>query len=924
MVQVPTGTVTFLFTDLEGSTRLWEEQPEAMRAALARHDEILRGAVERRGGHVVKTTGDGLHAAFALAPDALGAAVDAQRALVAEDWELREPLRVRMGLHTGGAELREGDYYGPTVNRAARLSSAAHGGQIVASAATADLVRDELTERVELVDLGEHRLRDLGRPERILQVLDPELPSEFPPLRSLEAHPGNLPIQLTSFVGRDDDVAHIIELLDEAPLVTLMGTGGVGKTRLATQVAAEVVARFEDGAWFCELAAVDDGDSMAQLVAATLGCVQRPGLSMVASIVEYLKFREVLVVLDNCEHLLDDAAALAEAMLAGCPRARLLATSREALELTGERVLRVRSLDAPGPAASGDELRHSAAVRLFEDRSRDAGAAGDWTETQWSAVGEICRRVDGIPLAIELAAARVASMSPADIAAHLDERFRLLTGRRRGRVERHQTLRATVEWSYQLLESDDRTVFDRFGVFAGSFDATAAVAIASDSELDGWRITDSVASLVARSMLVAEGGPDDTTRYVMLETLRQFARERLEEAGDADRWRRLHAQHYAAFAETAGPGVKSWDERRWVMRVRAELDDLRAAIGWALDRDEPADRELAVRIVAALAWYGQFDHTSGLDALATQAVTGAEECRPELRSPVIALAAYYEFNRGHPARARELANHARRDGVVISASDPFMAFDLTGYVEILTGHRRRALEVMNEARESLDRVASPFAVGQFLVQASVYESLAGDSEAARADAEQALELADQMQIPHLLRVGRNALAWALQRDEPEAALRALEPILPGRSTGPLSNNPFSANAAVESSALALAGGLRARLGDPKGAVPLLRDAVLLSRDEGSRPTLAAALNWSLSPLIKLGHPEQAATLVGALTGGPLAEVSAVPIGHGARERTLERLRGALGDERTDAFVARGAAMSFDEVVDYALEHLTPA
>ncbi len=406
MAQAPTGTVTFLFTDLESSTRLWEEHPEEMRAALARHDAILRDAVEMHDGHVVKTTGDGLHAAFALAHDALVAALDAQRALVAEDWTLPEALRVRMGLHTGEAELREGDYFGPAVNRAARVSAAAHGGQIVASGTTADLVRDGLAPDVELVDLGEHRLRDLGRSERIVQVVHPDLPAEFPPLRSLEAHPGNLPIQLTSFVGRDDDVARIVAMLDDASLVTLIGTGGVGKTRLAIQVAAEVVPRFGDGAWFCELAPADDGDSMAQVVAATLGCVQRPGLSMVESIVEYLKVRELLLVLDNCEHLLDEAGALAEATLAACPSVTVLATSREALEVDGERVVRVRSLGAPEPSATREQLLESAAVRLFGDRASDAGATGDWSEAQWSAVGEICRRVDGIPLAIELAAAQ--------------------------------------------------------------------------------------------------------------------------------------------------------------------------------------------------------------------------------------------------------------------------------------------------------------------------------------------------------------------------------------------------------------------------------------------------------------------------------------------------------------------------------------
>ncbi len=440
---------------------------------------------------------------------------------------LTGPLRVRMGIHSGHADVREGDYYGTAVNKAARLMSAAHGGQIVVSLATEELVPDGA---VELVDLGEHALRDLARPERVFQVAHPGLVREFPRISSLDAFGGNLPVQVTSFVGRDDDLDRIVAILDDSSLVTLTGTGGVGKTRLAVQVAAEVVPRFGDGAWFCELAAVDDGEAMAQVVSATLGCLQRPGLSLAQSVVEYLKLRELLLVLDNCEHLLDEASDFADAVVRSCPNVRVVATSREALDVAGERVVRVRSLDAPASSASGDELAQSAAVRLFTDRAVDAGAETAWDTLQLAAVGEICRRVDGIPLAIELAAARTASMSPADVATHLDERFRLLTGKRRGRVERHQTLRATVEWSYQLLDDDDRLVFDRLGVFAGTFDAPAAVAVAGGDDLDGWEITEALSSLVAKSMLVPETGADGTTRYGMLETLRQFARERLDDA----------------------------------------------------------------------------------------------------------------------------------------------------------------------------------------------------------------------------------------------------------------------------------------------------------------------------------------------------------------------------------------------------------
>ena len=909
---MPSGTVTFLFTDVEGSTRLWQEHPEAMRPALARHDEIVRGAIESRGGCVVKTTGDGFHAAFAAAHDALDAAVAGQLALAAEGWGATGALVVRMGVHTGPAELRDGDYYGTAVNRAARLMSVAHGGQIVVSLATEELVQES---GVELLDLGEHVLKDLSRAERVFQVVHPELRSDFPVLRSLDALPGNLPAQVTSFVGRDDDVAQIVEMLAEgAALVTLIGTGGVGKTRLAVQVAAEVLAQFADGAWFCDLASARDGDAMAQVVATALGCVQRPGLSLADSIVEYAKVRELLVVLDNCEHLLDEAGALAEGMIQECPGGRLVATSREAFGVRGERVVRVRSLDAPDPSATGDALLQSAAVRLFVDRAADAGADTAWNDAQWAAVGEICRRVDGIPLAIELAAARVASMRPTEIAAHLDERFRLLTGTRRGRVERHQTLRATVEWSYQLLEADDRAVFDRLGVFAGTFNTAGASAVASDDDLDTWRIVDVIASLVAKSMLVVEDGADDTTRYALLETLRQFARERLEEAGDADRWRRRHAEYYAIFAEAAGAGLRGPDEVAWTARLVSELDNVRAAVGWGLDRDDPGERELAVRIVASFSFTTM--RLATITALALQAAPAARQCRAELRSPVLGLAAYYEMHQGNVERARALAEDACHDGVVTTATNPFMAYQALTFIELATGNAQRALEISRDVGASLEAVGDPWSRAQHLASVATYEAMVGQLDAARADAESVLDVARRLQNPGLLTDALHAKAWAYQRDEPAVALAAAEQWMELYRTG-------LAKGGSAAGMFSLAGGLRFRTGDSDGALELLRAAVVLARDLGARPQLAAALDWSLSPLVKVGRPESAATLVGALTRGALADVGNFPLVAATRDRTLERVGAELGDDTTDRLVAEGAAMTYDEIINYALRHLEP-
>jgi len=912
MAELPSGTVTFLFTDLEGSTRLWEEHPEAMKAGLTRHDEILRDSIAAHDGHIVKMTGDGVHAVFTDASSALNAAVDAQRAFSEEARDGIGALRVRMGIHTGHANARDGDYFGSAVNRAARLMSVAHGGQIVMSLATEELLRDG---DVELVDLGEHALRDLSRPERVFQVACPGLEHDFPPLASLDAFGGNLPVQVTSFVGRDDDVARTVTMLDEASLVTLIGTGGVGKTRLAVQVAAEVVPRFADGAWFCELAAVDDTDAMAQVVASTLGCLQRPGLSLRDSIVEYVRVRELLLVLDNCEHLLDAAGSLASAVVRRCPKVTILATSREALDVAGERVVRVRSLEAPDASADMEAVTASAAVQLFADRAAEAGAVTAWDGVQWAAVGEICRRLDGIPLAIELAAARVASMSPADVASHLDERFRLLTGKRRGQVERHQTLRATVEWSYQLLGDDERAVFDRLGVFVGTFGPPAAAAVAGGDELDAWAVTDALSSLVSKSMLAAETGPDATSRYAMNETLRQYARERLDQTGDTDRWRRAHAEFYASWTRDAGLGLVGSDDVRWMARLRTELDNIRAAVGWALDRDTSEEQELGLRILASFGTAARASADTTLDLLAAHAVPVAEVSLPELRAPVLTLAGYYHWNQGRGEQARTLAQQAMCDGVVADTINPFEAYEAAVIFEMAGGNHAGAMAILDEARASVGTFADTYVEAYFLNLAT-FEFMAGRTDQARADAERALELAHRIQNKFLLLTAYHSAAWALQRDDPTAALAATEHFLQIYRETDI--NPRAAG-----SLLALAGGLRARLRDDTGALEHLHDAVVLDRDAGSRPQLAAALDWALSPLLRAGRPDAAATFLGALTTGALANVANFPGVNTARTRTLERLRSTLGEATTNDLIKRGAALSYDELVDYAVEHLDP-
>jgi len=916
MPDLPTGTVTFLFTDLEGSTRLWEEQPEAMRAALARHDEILRNAVESHGGHVVKTTGDGLHAAFATAHDAVLAGVDAQGGLAGETWALPAPLLVRMGIHTGEADLRGGDYYGTAVNRAARVSAAAHGGQIVVSHATEEVARDHLGN-LDLVDLGEHRLRDLARAERIFQVGAPGLETDFPPLRSLEAFPSNLPPQLTSFVGRDDEIALLAKTLGEVRLVTLVGVGGVGKTRLATQVAAEVLPRFPDGAWLCELAAASDPDAMIQVVAATLGVHPHPNMTLEGSIVDYLRAKRLLLVLDNCEHLLEAAGDLAEGILRACPDVRLLATSREGLAVLGEQVWPLRSLRSPA-SGSADDVAISTAGRLFTERAQGAAPGFRIDASNASAVAEICRRLDGIPLAIELAAARVTAMSPTEIANLLDERFRLLTGGRRTAVERHQTLRATVDWSYSLLEPDERLVFERLGVFSGDFDGAAASAVVTGDGLETWDVVDALASLVAKSMINAEKTTEDTTRFSMLETLRQYAREQLDESGAADEWRRRHARHYAAVAERLGPDLRGPDELRVRRHIRLELDNLRAAVTWALDRDDAEDIELGVAIIADLHDEASADIASGIGTWAERAVPHARNSTSARRRAVLAAAAFTALQvRADLATGRALALEAVAEPLTDTRPVSFGANGTLAMTYAFEGDLESTRKSLATVNEQLD------ALGEFPFEQSIVHSTAadlllmlGDLDEARREAEESLRIARPLQNPTALALALFAVGWSFAVDEPDAALAALDESIALTRAGGV-DSAFG-------STLAIAAQIRARQGDARGALEGAREAIAYSHDVGDRMNMSTAIARGASIAAMLGYQDLGAVVAGIVEGAALG----VRLSEHFSESEIadyrlvqEQARTAIGDAAYDAATARGAAMGSDEVVAYTLGEL---
>ncbi len=558
----PTGTVTFLFTDIEGSTPLWERHPDQMAAALQIHNSILRKAIEFQGGIVFKIVGDSFQAAFATAPQALRAAIQGQKALQSAPWNDLGPLKVRMGIHTGEAQLDPGgDEYAVshTKNRTARIMSAAHGGQILLSQETKELVDHQLPESVTLKDLGENRLKGISIPERLFQVCAPGLPQDFPILATAITHPHNLPVQLTSFIGRQEEIAGLIELLSTHRLVTLNGSGGAGKTRLSLQVAEKVLDRYPDGVWLVELAPLTDPVQVSQAVASVLGLQKSGESSYLTILTDNLRSKHLLLLLDNCEHLLEACADLTHHLIQHCPSLSLLTTSREPLGIDGEVGYRVPSLEAPDPALVTDlqELAHAEAIQLFSERAASILPGFALNAETLPAVANICRRLDGIPLAIELAAARIDVLGVAQIAARLADRFRLLTGGSRTALPRQRTLRASIDWSYYLLKEPERLLLQQLSVFSGGWTLEAVEGVYGGNEQEEWEILETHTSLVKKSLIVAESSSGAQYRYSMLETIRQFAQEKLDDSGLGARARERHQAYFLTLAQDEGRRLKT-------------------------------------------------------------------------------------------------------------------------------------------------------------------------------------------------------------------------------------------------------------------------------------------------------------------------------------------------------------------------------
>jgi predicted ATPase/class 3 adenylate cyclase len=905
-------TFTFLFADIEGSTALLRRLREGLYAqVLADHRSLIRSGLTAHGGREVDTQGDGLFAVFSSPSACLAAVTDMQQALETHAWPGGEHVRVRMGIHTGEASQTATGLVGLDVHRAARVAAVGYGGQVLLSETAATLVRDALPAQAALKDLGVHRLKDLGHPEHIFQLQAPGLPAEFPPLRSLAnpALPNNLPAQLSTFVGRARELSEVRVLVESSRMVTLTGAGGSGKTRLSLQVAAEMLDGTGDGVWLVELAAVADPDAVPAVIAEALGIAPQARRETLEALLDALVPQDILIVLDNCEHLIDACAKTADALLRRCPRLHLVATSREPLGINGETIYRVPSLSLPasgGPAAA----ESSDAIALFVDRARAQGAGLTVDEETLPVIASVCQRLDGLPLAIELAAARLRSLSLNGLHDRLDQRFRLLTGGSRTALPRQQTLRAAVDWSHSLLTGAEQSLLRRLSVFAETFDLDAAEAVCGFGDIAVFDVAELLGALVDKSLVVAEpaGG---ALRYRLLETIREFAAERLAEAGqdEAATVAAAHSQHYVSVAEAASPHLTGSGQGHWFARLDADQANLRRAARYA--SGVPDGTEQVLRLVTALDRYWMA-RSRGAEALALLAP--ALE-RPDARAdPVlfghalvvatlVARVSDIASARRYGEQAVEFARQLADDRLLIPA------LSLLSSVYYFAGETERGLPLGQEAVER----ARPLGDEVLLVEALSGYLMCIDL----IDPVRSGELFDEA-IACTERSGDLLFACIMHNNAGAHALRvgdipATRAHLEAAAQAALAYGEKSDTVAVN------LGWVRRHDGDPDGAWSSFEAALRISRRTGERFGIAYAVLGLACLAADAGEWSRACVLHGIAqaaldrTGEPWQEPELR-----YRRESLTQVRAHLGAEQSDRDYARGLAVGLDGIADLAL------
>jgi len=911
MSSLPVGTVTFLFTDIDGSTRLVQYLGDRWADVLAEHRRLLRTAVQDGHGHEVDTAGDGFFASFARARDAVTAAVAAQRALIAHTWPEYAAVRVRMGLHTGEPVRAEAGYAGLDVHRVARIAAAAHGQQILLSDASRALVQDELPPGIGLKDLGEHRLRDLARPQHLFQVIAADLPSEFPPLRSLDTLPNNLPRQLTSFIGREREMADLKRLLSTTVLLTLTGTGGLGKTRLALQVAADSLEALPDGAWLVELAPLADPALVPRTVASVFGIPEESARPVTDTLADFLRPRSLLLILDNCEHLLSACAQLADVLLHRCPNLKILATSREGLGIAGELTYRAPSLSLPDSRhlPPPETLAQYEAVRLFVERAAFGKPGFALIRDNAATVAQVCHRLDGIPLAIELAAARVKAMSVEDIANRLHDRFRLLTGGSRTAMPRQQTLRAALDWSYDLLSDAEQTVLRRLAAFEGGFTMEAAEAVCPGRDVGAADVLDLLTHLVDKSLVVAEDAPHGV-RYRLLETVRQYSRDKLFESGEAADVRTRHRDFFLRLAEEAEPRLTTADELVWLERLEAEHDNMRTALGWSL---EAGEAEAGLRLAGALGlfWGVRGYLGEGRDWL-NRALAAACRASPAVRAKALLLAGVLAGGQSDygPAAAileESLALYKQMNdnsGIARSLAS-------LGLMEFMTGNYERASALLESALSLFREQRDNWGTASTLRYLGSIADIQGSDQAAKLLDESFTlyrDIGNRRGIGLVL-VHRGIAAYA-QRDS-KRALAPLEQSLAlfrevGDRGGILVSQQFLGYVACLE-------------GDHDRAMSLFRETIGLCRDLGNKRELAGCLDGLAEVATSVGHLERAVRLFGAAEA--LRRTTGVPerrLLRADRDRDVAAVRAAMGEDPFAASWAEGQAMTLDQAIAEAL------
>jgi predicted ATPase/class 3 adenylate cyclase len=876
----PSGVVTFLFTDIEGSTRRWEADAEAMRAAQSKHDQVLRDAIEEHGGFLFSHSGDGVVAAFASPRSAVDAAVQAQLGL---------ELPVRMGLATGEAELRDGDYFGAVLNRAARVMAAGHGGQILVADSTAGLLSG-----VDLVDLGPRRLRDVPMPIGVFQVRSEGLGTQFSPLRALDTTPGNVRPAATSFVGRESDITDIEAATRSHRLVTLTGVGGVGKTRLALEVARRLCDEFPDGVWVFELATVTDPAAVPNAVAAVLGITQQPGKTVSESVAAALEGRVRLLVIDNCEHVLDAAADLIEAILVHSATVRVLATSREVLGIAQEQVRLVRSLDS----AAGID---AAAVRLFVERAQGIAPGFSMTDSDdAAAVAEICQCLDGIPLAIELAASRMASMTASEMRDRLDHRFRLLVGSRRG-LERHQTLRQAVQWSYDLLHDVEKSLLATVSVFSGGFDLASVCAVAASDDLDEYAVLDLLEALVRKSLIIAERS-SGRTRFSMLETIRQFAEEQLAAGGDATETRTAHARYFAGLEADI---LALWDSPRQPKAYdwfAIELPNLRAAFRCAADHGD-------LDVAATLATYAAF---VGFLAEIYEPIAWAEEILDAARAtdhPRLTFLYVIASQCWIAGRIEGAVGYSEAAQEHIGSGCGEVPYGIEGWLATpyqITGQPERAIEW---CRTQIASGRDTHGLTKVILVLALPHTAMRDE--ARAAATSLIDTAESPRNPYASSFALLAYGLAFRDVDPDRALDAFRRgLVVAQDSG---------NRNIGTHLAACIAPLEANSGDPFAALGHFAEAIRNYYHVGNTLNMRSAMASLATCLDGLGRSEAAARLAG-YAYDPLTTGVWVP----EINTAIAHLRDVLGDDAYEALAREGEAMTTAAMVSYAYDQIDQA